>query len=41
MRGELDALTESETATLADQSLAYDDVLRERGHHLVALARVG
>jgi hypothetical protein len=37
----LDALSKDQMAALVDQSLAYDDVLREGGHYLVSEALQG
>jgi hypothetical protein len=34
----LDALSKAEMGALVDDSLAYDDVLRESGHYLVSAA---
>jgi hypothetical protein len=34
----LDALSEQESATLDDESLAYDEVLRKNGHFIAAQA---
>ena len=37
----LDALSKDQMAALVDQSLAYDDVLRDGGHYLVSEALQG
>jgi hypothetical protein len=37
----LDALSPDDMAVLVDESLAYDDVLRQRGHYLASAALQG